>query len=60
MHLCQIVGVGSIRIRVFDGVIRTLTEVRRALELKQNLISLSQLNSKGHKYAGKCGVLKVS
>ena len=34
---------------MFDGVIRTLTDVRHVPELKKNLISLGALNSCGHK-----------
>lgn len=45
---------------MFDGVIRTLTDVRHIPELKQNPISLSTLDSKGYKYTGECGVIKVS
>jgi hypothetical protein len=37
---CKIVGVGSIRIRMFDGIARELTNVRYVPELKSNLISL--------------------
>ena len=27
-HSCKIVGVGSVKINIFDGVIRTITDVR--------------------------------
>jgi hypothetical protein len=37
---CKTVGVGSIRIRMFDGIVRELTDVRYVPELKSNLISL--------------------
>lgn len=58
--LCKIVGVGTVRLKIFDGVIRILTDVRHVSELKRNLISWSTLDSKRHKYTGKCGVLKVN
>lgn len=32
---CKIVGIGSIKIRMFDGIIRTLHDVRHALRLKE-------------------------
>jgi hypothetical protein len=31
---CKTVGVGSIRIKMFDGIVRELTDVRYVLELK--------------------------
>ena len=34
---CKLVGIGSIQIRMHDGIVRTLTEVRHVLELKKNL-----------------------
>jgi hypothetical protein len=57
---CKIVGVGSIRIRMFDGIVRELTDVRYVPELKLNLISLGVLDSGGYKYTGQGGALKVS
>jgi hypothetical protein len=35
---CKIVGVSVIRIRMFDGIVRELTDVRFVPELKINLI----------------------
>jgi hypothetical protein len=48
---CKI-GVGSIRIRMFDGIVRESTNVRYVPELKSNLISLRVLDSCGYKYTG--------
>jgi hypothetical protein len=45
---CEIEGVGSIRIQLFDGVVRTLTNVRFILNMRKNLISLGILDAKGH------------
>ena len=47
-------------IKMHDGVVRTLTEVRHVLDLKKNLISWSTLDAKGYQYSGEGGVLKVS
>ncbi|KAL6322655.1 hypothetical protein AAG906_015341 [Vitis piasezkii] len=41
-------------------IVTTLRDVRRVLDLKRHLISLSTLDSKGYKYIGEGGVLKVS
>lgn len=56
----KIVRVCIVRIRMFDGAIRTLTDVRYVLKLNRKLISLSAFDSKGYRYTGECGVLKVS
>ena len=57
---CQIIGIGSVQIKMHDGIIRTLTDVRHILDMRKNLISLSTLDGKGYKYSGGDGVLKVS
>ncbi|KAG8498263.1 hypothetical protein CXB51_007025 [Gossypium anomalum] len=57
---CKITGVGTIKVKMFDGVVRTLRNVRHVPELKRNLISLSTLNSKGYRYTAESGVLKIS
>ena len=36
-HSCKTVGIGSVKIKMFDGVIRTLTNVRHVLELKEKI-----------------------
>ncbi|KAG8489505.1 hypothetical protein CXB51_017512 [Gossypium anomalum] len=58
--LCKITGVGTIKVKIFDGVVRTLSDVRHVLELKRNLISLSTLDSKGYKYTAESRILKIS
>jgi hypothetical protein len=47
----KIVGIGTIKIRMHDGIVRTLTNVRHMLDLKKNLISLGTLDSLGYKYS---------
>jgi hypothetical protein len=37
---CKIIGIGTIKIRMHDGIVRTLTNVRHIPDLKKNLISL--------------------
>jgi hypothetical protein len=44
---CKIVGVGRVRIRMHDGSVRTLTDVRHVPELRNNLISLGVLDFVG-------------
>ncbi|KAF3634914.1 putative vacuolar-processing enzyme-like [Capsicum annuum] len=50
--------IGTIRINMFNGVVRTLGDVRYVPDLKRHLISLSTLDSNGYKYTGEGGVLK--
>lgn len=57
---CKIAGIRTIRIKLFDGAVRTISEVRYVPDLNRNLISLSTLYSKVYKYNGEGGVLKVS
>ena len=57
---CKIVGVETIKIRMFDGIVRTLGDVRHVPDLKKNLISLNTLDSRGYRYIGECGFLKIS
>jgi len=57
---CNATGVGTVKIKTHDGVVRTLSNVRHVPDLKRNLISLGTLESKGCKYSAEGGVLKVS
>lgn len=58
--ICKTVGIGTIRIRMHDGVVRTLTDVRHVLKLKKNLISLRTFDDIRCKYTTVCGVMKIS
>ena len=49
---CKIIRNGSVKIKMYDGVVRTLTKVRHVLDLKKNLISLSTFDVKGYQYLG--------
>ena len=57
-HVCQVIEIGSIQIKMDDGVVKTLTDVRHIPALKRNLLSLSALDSNGCKFVGEGGVLK--
>ena len=56
---CKTVGIGSVRIKMHDGVVRTLVNVRHIPDLRKGLISLGMLESKGCKVVAIGGVLKV-
>ena len=57
---CRVVGMGNIRVKIFDGVIRTLCDVRLGPKLRKNLISLGTLEGSGFNYKYINGVMKVS
>ena len=57
---CKTIGIGTVRIRMADGIVRTLTDVRHVPDLKKNLISLGTLDANGCKFSAEGGVLKVS
>ena len=57
---CKVVGIGTVHIKMFNGVIRTLGNVRLVPSLKRNLISLSSLDEKGYKYTSEGGVLNIN
>ncbi|KAK3002536.1 hypothetical protein RJ639_020933 [Escallonia herrerae] len=56
---CKVVGISSIQIRMHDGIVRTLTDVRDVPELRKNLISLGTLNSNGCSYRAAGGVMRI-
>lgn len=55
----QVTGIGSIKIRTHDGRFYTLNEVRHVPSIEKNLISVSLLDSRGFKYSGGDGVVKI-
>ena len=57
---CQTVGMGNVKIKMYDDTFKTLSDVRHVPELKKNLISLGVLDSNGYKFTSQNGVLKVS
>ena len=57
---CKVVGIGNIKIKMFDGVVRTLGDVRHVPDLSKNLISLGTLDCNRFNYKSTSGVMKVS
>ena len=57
---CKVAGIGNIIIKMFDGVVRTLCDVRHVSDLRKNLISLGTLDCNGFSYKSTNGVMKVS
>ncbi|KAL5541933.1 hypothetical protein UlMin_009643 [Ulmus minor] len=53
-------GRSNIKIKMFDGVVRTLKDVRFVPSLKKNLVSLGQLYNSSLSYKAEGGILKVT
>ena len=45
---CPVIGIGTVMIKMFDGVVRVLSNVRHVLDLRKNLISLGVLDDLGY------------
>ena len=56
---CQVIGMGNIRLKLHDGSVRELLDVRHVPDLKRNLISLGMLDQSGCTFKGESGTLKV-
>lgn len=56
---CKIIGIRTVKIRMFDGVVKILTDVRHVLVSRKSLISLDNLDENGYSYSGSNGVLKM-
>ena len=55
---CKVVGIGNIRIKMFDVVVRMLCDVRHVPDLRKNLISLGTLDYNKFSYKSTSGVMK--
>ncbi|KAH9789507.1 Integrase catalytic domain-containing protein [Citrus sinensis] len=58
-HALEIAGIGTIKIKMFDGTIHTIGEVRHVNGLKKNLLSLGQMDSHGYKTHVENGIMKI-
>ncbi|KAH9665312.1 hypothetical protein KPL70_020298 [Citrus sinensis] len=57
---CRTMGIGTIRLKMFDGMVRELKEVRFVPEIKKNLISVGALEAKGYKVTIEDGTMKFT
>ena len=57
---CKVVGIGTIKIKMFDNVVRTLGEVWHVPKVKKKLISLGTLDFNGYCYKSENGLMKKS
>ena len=59
-HPCNIEGMGTIHIKMEDGIVRELKEVRSVPQLKRNLISVGTLEVSGLMVSIRDGVFKMT
>jgi len=57
---CKVVRIRNVKIKMFDGAVKTLCNVKHILDLRKNLISLGTLNYNGFSFKSEGGVIKVS
>lgn len=57
--ICEVIGKGIVRIKIHDGIMSTLTNVKYVPNLKKNPISLDTLETLGCIYTIENGVMKV-
>ncbi|GKV46553.1 hypothetical protein SLEP1_g53526 [Rubroshorea leprosula] len=58
-HPCKVKGIGMVLLKMHDGVVRELTEVRQVSNMWKSLISLSALDTNGYTFSGGGGAMKV-
>lgn len=58
-NICNVVGIGSVSLKMRDVSIKLLQNVRHVPNLKRNLISLGMLDAIGCTYSGQDGILEV-
>ena len=57
---CPVIGIGTMKIKIFGGVVRVLSNVRHVPDLRKNLISLGVLDDLGYSYSLKGGIMKIT
>ena len=46
-HTCRMEGISTVRIKMFDGMVRELKDVRYVPQLKKNVILIGALETQG-------------
>uniref|UniRef100_A0A2N9I8X8 Retrovirus-related Pol polyprotein from transposon TNT 1-94-like beta-barrel domain-containing protein n=1 Tax=Fagus sylvatica TaxID=28930 RepID=A0A2N9I8X8_FAGSY len=57
---CSVIEIGTVKIKMFDGVVRVFEDVRHISGLLKKLISLGVLDDLAYSYSSKGGVMKIS
>ena len=53
------VGIDNIPMKMFDGLVRTLKDVRNVLDLRKNILLLGALEAQGCNFSCANGALKI-
>lgn len=48
------------KVKIFDGVVHTLSGMRYVPKMRKNLISLGRMDSKGFRYSAASGAMKIT
>jgi len=56
---CKVIGIGTVKVKMYDGIIHTFGNVRHVPALKKNLISLGTLDALGLTYSSGGGKIKI-
>ena len=56
---CNVEGICTIQIKMFDEMVRELKKVRYVPQVKKNFISVGTLKALGHAVSIRDGVLKI-
>lgn len=59
-HVLNIVDIGTVKIKIFDGTIHIIGEVRHVNGLKKNLLSLGQIDNHGYKTHVENVIMKIT
>ena len=57
---CPIIGIGTVRIKMFDGVVGVISNVKHVPHTMKILISLGVLDDLGYSYSSKGGIMKIT
>ncbi|KAH9662850.1 hypothetical protein KPL70_019489 [Citrus sinensis] len=57
---CRTMGIGTIWLKMFDGMVKELKEIRFVTEIKKNLIYVGALEAKGYKVTIEDGTMKFT
>ena len=57
---CPVIKIGTVKIKMFDGVMRVLSIVKHVPNLRKNLVSLGVLDDLGYSYSSKGRIMKIT
>jgi len=59
-RLYNMEGIGTVQIKMFDGMVQKLKEVKYVPQFKRNLIAVGALEALGHGVSIRDGILKMT